>query len=244
VAVALAVSCWPWRLAAAELPVAVAANFSAPMQAIARDFERETGHRLALSLGSTGQLYAQIRHGAPFAVLLAADDETPKKLEQQGLAVAGSRFTYAVGRLVLWSPQTNGVDARGEVLRQGGFDRLAIANPKLAPYGKAAMEVLGHLGLREAVAPKLVEGASITQAFQFVASANAQLGFVALSQVYADGRLQAGSAWVVPESLHTPIRQEAVLLNPGRDHPAAVALLNHLRGERAKAVIRSFGYSQ
>ena len=232
----------PWALVAAELPVAVAANFSAPMQVIARDFERETGHRLALAFGSTGQLYAQIRHGAPFAVLLSADDETPRTLEREGLAVAGSRFTYATGRLVLWSPHAGGVDDRGDVLRHGAFDKLAIANPKLAPYGRAAVEVLDHLGLRQQVAPKLVEGASITQAFQFVASAGAQLGFVALSQVHQDGRIRAGSGWLVPVSMHTPIRQDAVLLNPGRHNGAAVALLKHLQSEKAQAVIRSFGY--
>lgn len=227
---------------AAEVKVAVAANFTAPMQKIAQAFEQETGHKALLSFGATGNFYAQIRHGAPFQVLLAADDETPLKLEQEGLAVAGSRFTYATGRLVLWSRQPGLVDDQGELLRSGRFQRLALANPKLAPYGSAAIETLTRLGLLEALRPRLVQGDNIGQTYQFVATENAQLGFVALSQVQTAGRIAQGSAWIVPASLHQPIKQDAVLLRAGQGNPAASALLAFLKGEKARAVIRSFGY--
>ena len=175
-------------------------------------------------------------------MLLAADDETPLKIEQEGLAVKGSRFTYATGRLVLWSKQQGVVDDKAEVLLQLRFDRLAIANPKLAPYGLAAAEMLSKAGLWQNVQPKLVMGDNIGQTYQFVATENAQLGFVALSQVWADGKLTQGSAWVVPAHLHNPIKQDAVLLNQGRDNEAAKALLNYLRSDKAKAVIRAYGY--
>lgn len=227
---------------AGEVRVAVAANFTAPMQKIARLFERDTGHVAVLSFGSTGHFYAQVRNGAPFDILLAADDETPRRLEDQRLGVAGSRFTYATGRLVLWSRQPGLVDDKGEVLRARRFQRLAIANPKLAPYGAAAVEALDRMGLRASVQPMLVQGESIAQAYQFVATGNAALGFVALSQVSVDGRLVEGSAWIVPGALHAPIRQDAILLNPGKDQPAALALLSYLRGPQARALIRSHGY--
>lgn len=227
---------------ATEIKVAVAANFTAPMKVIAQDFERDTGHKLSLAFAATGQFYAQIRHGAPFAVLLAADDETPQKLEKEGWGVAGSRFTYATGRLVLWSPNPAGVDPRGAVLRNDTRDKIALANPKLAPYGAAAIEVLDHLGLRQRLAPRIVEGAHITQTFQFVASGNAQLGFVALSQVQENGQLRTGSAWLVPASMHRPIRQDAILLQPGQSQAGAVALLQYLRGDRARAIMNQFGY--
>ncbi len=227
---------------AAEVNVAVAANFTAPMKIIAQDFERDTGHKTTLSFGATGQFFAQIKNGAPFAILLAADDETPIKLEKEGLGVVGSRFTYATGKLVLWSKKPGFVDAQGEILRSGQFDKIAIANPKLAPYGVAAMETLDKLGLRERVTPKIVEGSNISQTFQFVASENAALGFVALSQVFENGTIKEGSAWVVPGSMYSPIKQDAVLLNVGKDNPAAIALLKYLQGDKAKAVIRSFGY--
>lgn len=227
---------------AAEVSVAVAANFTAPMQRIAQAFEQETGHKAVLSFGSTGGFYAQIRNGAPFQILLAADDETPLKLEREGLGVAGARFTYATGRLVLWSRQPGLVDDKGEVLRSGRYQRLALANPRLAPYGAAAIETLTRLGLLAAVQPRLVQGDNIGQAYQFVATGNAQLGFVALSQVYADGRIAQGSGWIVPASLHEPIRQDALLLNASKGNPAASALLAFLKGEKARALIRSFGY--
>ena len=234
----------PMPTLAAEVPVAVAANFSAPMKIIARDFERETGHKATLAFGATGQFYAQIRNGAPFAILLAADDATPIKLEKEGLGVIGSRFTYATGKLVLWSKKPGLVDAQADVLRNSPFDKIAIANPKLSPYGAAAMETLDAMGLRERIRPKIVEGSNIAQTFQFVASENAALGFVALSQVVENGTIKEGSAWIVPASMHAPIKQDAVLLSAGRDIPAAAALLKYLQGDKAKAVIRSFGYER
>lgn len=228
---------------AAEVSVAVAANFTAPMQKIAQAFEQDTGHKAALAFGSTGNFYAQIRNGAPFQILLAADDETPARIEREGLGVANSRFTYATGKLVLWSKQAGLVDDKGDVLRSGTFERMAIANPKLAPYGLAAMETLTKLGLLQSLTPKFVQGENISQTYQFVATENAALGFVALSQVFADGRIKEGSAWMVPANLHTPIQQDAVLLVTGKDNPAALALLGYLRGDKAKGIIRSFGYA-
>lgn len=227
---------------AAEVQVAVAANFSAPMKKIAAAFEADSGHKALLSFGSTGAFYAQIRNGAPFQLLLAADDETPASLERDGFGVAGTRFTYATGRLVLWSAQPGVVDGKGEVLRKPGDGRIAVANPRLAPYGAAAIEALTALGLLQSLQPRFVQGENIAQAFQFAATGNAQLGFVALSQVMVDGRIASGSAWRVPASLHTPIRQDAVLLAGGKDNAAAIALVAYLKGEKARAIIRSFGY--
>ena len=227
---------------AAEVKVAVAANFTAPMQRIAQAFEQETGHKAVLSFGATGSFHAQIRNGGPFQVLLAADEETPLKLEAEGLGVPGSRFTYATGKLVLWSRRPGQVDDKGEVLRSGRYQRLALANPRLAPYGVAAIETLTRLGLLAEVQPRIVQGDNIAQTYQFVASENAQLGFVALSQVYSDGRIARGSGWIVPASLHQPIRQDAVLLANGKGNPAASALLDFLRGGKARAVIRASGY--
>ncbi len=227
---------------AGEVGVAVAANFTAPMQKVAQAFEQESGHKPVLSFGSTGNLYAQIKNGAPFQVFLAADEETPLRLEREGLTQAGSRFTYATGKLVLWSRQQGLVDDKGDVLRSGKFQRIALANPKLAPYGAAAVETLTRLGLWQALQPKIVQGDNIAQTYQFIASENAQLGFVALSQVMVDGRLSQGSAWVVPATLHAPLAQAAVLLGKGSDNPAAVALLRFLRGDRAQSIIRAFGY--
>ena len=223
--------------------VAVAANFTAPMQKIAAAFEVDTGHKAELSFGATGKFYAQITHGAPFQVLLSADDTTPARLEREGKAVAHSRFTYAIGTLVLWSAQPGTVDAKGDVLKSGDFKHLAIANPKLAPYGAAALQVMEKLGVATALQPRLVQGENIAQTFQFVSTGNAQLGFVALSQVMADGKIRSGSAWQVPASLHEPIRQDAVLLMPGKDSAAASALLTYLRGSKARAIIQSYGYS-
>ncbi len=227
---------------AEEVQVAVAANFTAPMKAIVAEFEKLTGHKAQLSFGATGKFYAQIKNGAPFQVFLSADDETPAKLEQEGLAEAGSRFTYAVGTLALWSARPDFVDVKGEVLSRGTFAHLALANPKLAPYGAAAMETLEKLGLAASLRAKFVQGENIAQTHQFVASGNAELGFVALSQVMKDGRIGAGSAWIVPAEMHRPIRQDAVILNPGRDKAAANALLRYLRGRRAQAIIRAYGY--
>jgi molybdate transport system substrate-binding protein len=228
---------------AAEVSVAVAANFMAPAQKIAAAFEQDTGHKAVLAFGATGKFYAQIKNGAPFQVLLAADGATPARLEKEGLTQTGSRFTYAIGRLVLWSPQPALVDDKGEVLRSASFAHLAIANPKLAPYGLAAMETLDKLGLLAALQPRLVQGENIGQAYQFVATGNAALGFVALSQVMSEGRIPQGSAWVVPAQWHTPIRQDAVVLASAKDNPAALAWVAFLKSDKARAIIRSFGYA-
>lgn len=229
-------------LHAEEVTVAVAANFSAPVQKIAAAFAAATGHKATVVLGSTGKLYAQIKNGAPFQVLLSADDETPIRLGKEGAAIAASQFTYATGRLVLWSRQAGLVDAKGEVLRSGRFDHLALADPKLAPYGAAAVDVMAKLGLAASLQPKLVQGESIGQAYQFVFSGNAALGFVALSQVMVEGKVAEGSAWVVPTHLHNPLRQDAIVLNAGKDNAAATAFMAFLRSDAAKALIRSFGY--
>ncbi len=225
-----------------EVQVAVAANFTAPIQAIAADFEKDTGHKLVASFGATGQFYTQIKNGAPFQVFLSADDTTPQKLEAEGDTVKGSRFTYAVGTLALWSTKEGYVDAQGEVLKHNAFKHLSIANPKAAPYGLAATQVLAKEGLTDQVRDKIVEGQNITQAYQFVSTGNAELGFVALSQIYKDGKLSSGSAWIVPSSLHDPIKQDAVILTKGKDSAAAKALVDYLKGPKAAAVIKSYGY--
>ena len=225
-----------------EVRVAVAANFATPLKTLAAEFEKDTGHTLALSAGATGKLYAQIKSGAPFDVFLSADDETPARLEKEGDAVAGSRFTYAVGRLVLWSAQPNTVDAQGAVLKTGNFKHLALAAPHLAPYGAAAVQTLTQLGLLTALQPRFVQGESIGQTYSFVASGNAELGFVALSQVFENGKISKGSGWIVPASLHEPLRQDAVLLRRSRDKAAARALLAFLQGSKARGLIRAFGY--
>lgn len=222
--------------------VAAAANFASPLKALAADFEKDTGHKMVLSAGATGKLYAQIKGGAPFDVFLAADDETPARLEKEGDAVAGSRFTYATGTLVLWSAQAGTVDARGEVLKSGNFKHLAIAAPKLAPYGAATIQTLTQLGLMDRLQARLVQGESIGQTYSFVASGNAELGFMALSQVYENGKITKGSGWIVPARLHSPLRQDAVMLVRGRGNPAASALLAFLKTEKTRTVIRSFGY--
>lgn len=232
----------PTLAQADEVAVAVAANFTAPMQKIAAEFEKDTGHKAVLAFGATGKFYAQIVNGAPFEILLAADDETPARLEKDGLGIAGHRFTYAVGKLVLWSASPDGVDSKGEVLKTGNFKHLAIANPKTAPYGAAAIETLTRLGLLASVQARFVQGENIAQTHQFVTTGNAELGFVALSQVYKEGKLTAGSAWIVPANLHEPIRQDATLLAKGKDKPAASALLTYLKGDKAKAIIKSYGY--
>ncbi len=227
---------------AAEVQVAVAANFAAPMERLAGAFAAATGHALKTSSGATGKFHSQIRAGAPFEVLLAADDETPRRLVEEGHAVAGTAFTYAIGRLVLWSAQPGLVDEQGAVLAGGGFGKLAIANPKVAPYGAAAMQVLKARGLADAVAPRLVTAESIGQAYQFAVTGNADLAFVALSQVAVPGKAPVGSQWLVPQSLHGEIRQDAVLLKAGEKNPAAAALLAYLKTPAAKELIRSFGY--
>lgn len=227
---------------AGEVQVAVAANFAGPMEKLAAQFQKDTGHKAVVASGATGKFYAQIRNGAPFEVLLSADDETPARLEAEGHAVARSRFTYAVGRLVLWSAKANYVDATGAVLKTGDFTHLAIANPKTAPYGAAAVAVIDKLGLTARLQPRLVQGENIAQAFQFASTGNAELGFVAQAQVWRDGKFTAGSGWIVPATMHAPIRQDAALLTRGAKNPAAQALLDYLRTDKAKALIRAYGY--
>ncbi len=227
-----------------EAQIAVAANFAGPAKRLQETFERSTRHKLSISVGSTGKFYAQIRGGAPFDALLSADDETPRRLEQEKLAVPGTRFTYAIGRLVLWSAAPDRVDADGNVLRTASFQRLAIANPKLAPYGAAARQALEKLDLWAALQGRLVLGENVAQTYQFVASGNAELGFVALSQVQEAGKpAAAGSRWLVPQALYDPIRQDAVLLARGGGNAAARALLDFLRTPQARETIRAAGYA-
>lgn len=240
--VGLALGLWITGVHAAQATVAVAANFAEPLRAVAEVLRKTTGHELEVSVGATGRLYAQIRNGAPFDLMLSADRKTPEQLEADGLAVPGSRFTYATGKLVLWSADAARVDAAGAVLRSDTWRKMAIANPKTAPYGAAAVEALGKLGLSERVTPRLVQGESIGQAYNFVFTGNAELGFVAMSQVLQGGRLKGGSMWVVPQDLYTPIRQDAVLLKRGESNEAARALMQLLRSENIKALIRSYGY--
>lgn len=225
-----------------EVQVAVAANFTGPMQVIAVLFERDTGHKASLAFGATGKFYAQIANGAPFEVLLSADDETPARLVREGLAVTGTPFTYAIGKLVLWSANPKLVDDKGEILKKGGFKHLAIANPKTAPYGAAAMQTMSKLGVVDSLKPLFVQGENIAQTHQFVSTGAAELGFVAYSQVIKNGQVGSGSGWVVPGNLYDPIRQDAVILSKGKDKPAATALLNYMKGQKARDVIKSFGY--
>ena len=239
---ALAQAAVPSLARAEDVNIAVAANFTAPMKALVAQFEKDTAHKVAVSLGATGKFYAQIKSGAPFDLFLSADDETPARLEKEGSAVAGSRFTYAVGRLALWSATPNFVDAQGEVLKSGKFANIALASAKLAPYGAAAVETLTRLGLLAALEPKFVQGESIGQAYSFIATGNAALGFVALSQVFEDGKIKTGSAWIVPATLHSPLRQDAVILARGKDNKGAADFMRFLKTETARAVIRSYGY--
>ncbi|MDY7560246.1 molybdate ABC transporter substrate-binding protein [Pseudomonas sp. 10B1] len=225
-----------------DVQVAVAANFAAPIQAIAKEFEIDTGHKLIAAYGATGQFYTQIKNGAPFDVFLSADDTTPAKLEKEGETVPDSRFTYAVGKLALWSAKEGYVDDKGAVLKANHYQHLSIADPKAAPYGLAATQVLAHLGLTDVTKDKIVTGQNITQAYQFVSTGNAELGFVALSQIYKDGKIISGSAWLVPANLHTSIKQDAVILSKGKGNPAAKALMEYLRGPKVAAIIKSYGY--
>ncbi|HEB95159.1 MAG TPA: molybdate ABC transporter substrate-binding protein [Sedimenticola thiotaurini] len=223
-----------------QIDVAVASNFIAAARVLAERFQEVSGHQVRLIAGATGKHYAQIRHGAPFHLFLAADARRPALLEQAGLVQPDGRFTYAIGRLVLWSPDPGLVDGAGSVLeRRGAFRHLAIANPKLAPYGRAARETLQALGLWRSLQGRLVRGENIGQAYQFVRSGTAQLGLVALSQLRADESAPEGSRWLVPERLHAPIEQQAVLL---RDTPAARGFLAFMRSDEGRALIRRFGY--
>lgn len=227
---------------AGQAQIAVAANFAEPIKAVAAVLEKTTGHTLGVTVGSTGKLYAQIKNGAPFDVFLAANAAAPAALEKDGLTKVGSSFTYANGKLVLWSADAAKVDAKGDVLKGSGFSKLAYANPKTAPYGEAAMQTMNKLGLTSALTPKLVQGESIGQTFNFVHTGNAEIGFVAMSQVLEGGRLKSGSVWVVPQALYSPIKQNAVLLNRGANNPAAVALVELLQSPNIKSLIRSYGY--
>lgn len=227
---------------AEQVRVAVASNFSAAMEDITTGFEAASGHDVVLSFGSSGKIYAQIRNGAPFQVFLSADQAKPEALEQDGLIVAGSRFTYAIGTLALWSAEPGVIDGDDRRLRDGRFNKLALANPRLAPYGAAAVEALEALGLRQATEPQWVMGENIAQTYQFVATGNADLGFVALSQIMQEGQIWKGSSWIVPEDLYSPIRQDAVLLDAASDSEGARALLDYLRSDEARAIIHSYGY--
>lgn len=244
-AIILGLCCFGLSAAHAEtVRVAVAANFATPIKTIAENFEKATGHQVRISSGSTGKFYTQIKNGAPFDVFLAADDKTPAKLEKEGETIPGSRFTYAVGKLALWSAKENTIDANGNILKTPHYAHLAIASPRLAPYGLAAQETLEKLRLWDAVQPRLVQGENIAQAYQFAASGNAELGFVALSQIYKDGKIQSGSAWIIPADYYRPILQDAVILNNGKNNPAATAFAQYLKSEPALKVIRSFGYAE
>lgn len=230
-------------LRADVVQVAVAANFTAPMQKIAAEFERDTGHRAGLSFGSTGKFFAQVANGAPFDVLLAADVETPARLERDSRAVGGSRFTYAFGRLALWSAKKDKVDSRGEVLKKGDFRHLALPNPKFSPYGAAAFGVMQKLDVMASLQAKFVLAENVSQVYQFAASGNAEVAFVALSQIWKDGKLTTdGSAWIIPPDMHAALPQDAVLLDRGRNNPAASALLAYIKGDKARSIIRSYGY--
>jgi len=228
----------PGAAKAAQTNVAVAANFTEAAKEIAAAFRQKTGHEAVLSFGASGQFYTQITQGAPFQVFLSADDSRPKKLVEDGRAVPGSRFTYAIGKLVLWS-KSPGVVNGEETLKAASFAKLSICNPAAAPYGAAAVEAMKALKLYEALQPKLVEGATITQAYQFVETGNAEVGFVALSQLTGS---DAGSRWVVPQDLYNPIRQDAVLLKNGAGNDAASAFIGFLHGPEARAIIEKYGY--
>ena len=238
-AVGLAMAATLGPATAAQVNVAVAANFTEPAKEIANAFRQKTGHEAVLSFGASGQLYAQIVQDAPFQIMLSADDERPKKLVADGLGVADSRFTYAIGKLVLWSKSPDLV--KGEAtLKSGSFAKLSIANPTTAPYGAAAVETMKALGVLDALQPKIVQGNSIAQAFQFIDTANAELGFVALSQLAGNS---SGSRWLVPQSLYAPILQDAVLLKKGASNEAATAFLAFLKGPEARVVIEKYGYA-
>ena len=225
-----------------DINVAVASNFTAPMKEIASLFEHASGHKVRLSFGASGKFYAQIKHGAPFHLFFSADQQKPAQLEREELIIPGSRFTYAVGQLALWSAQEGFIKANPDRLLALQFNKLAIANPKLAPYGVAAIDVLEHLALIDRTKSRWVHGENIAQTYQFVSTGNADLGFVALSQIMKEGRLKAGSSWIIPEALYTPIKQDAVLLRSGEHSPAAQALLRFMKTEQAEAIMQSYGY--
>ena len=228
---------------AAEINVAVAANFTATAKELAADYEKATGDKLVLSFGSTGNFYAQIKNGAPFDVLLAADDTTPAKAVKEGYGVEGTTFTYAIGKLVLWSSDANLIKGDAKVLTTDAVKHIAVANPKLAPYGLAAHETMDKLGIKAAITPKIVEGDNIGKTFQFVSTGNAEAGFIALSQCYKDGKMTSGSGWIIPQEYYNPIAQDAVLLKKGEKNEAAKKFLEYLRtSEKAAQVRAAYGY--
>ena len=227
------------RADASQTHVAVAANFIEPAREIATLFRKKTGHEAVLISGASGNFFSQITHGAPFEVFLSADAERPRMAVDQGFAVPGSLFTYAIGKLVLWSRVVDVTNGEA-VLKAGQFRKLSIANPVTAPYGAAAVETMKALGVFDALQPRIVRGSSIAQAFQFIDTRNAELGFVALSQLYGSTE---GARWLVPEKLHTPIRQDAVLLKNGANDQASKAFVDFLKGPEAHAIIERFGYA-
>jgi molybdate transport system substrate-binding protein len=233
---------WATAAGAGEVAVAVASNFAIPMERISTLFLKESGHTLKVSFGSSSKLYAQIKGGAAFDVLLAADEAIPKRLVQEGFALGTSRFVYATGKLVLWSAQPGFVDDKGAVLNKGNFTKLAIADPRLAPYGVAAKETLEKLIMWNAIQGKLVKGENITQTYQIAETENVEIAFIALSQIMRDGKVTGGSWWLVPAELHKPIRQSAVLLTGAKDQKAANAFLSFLKSAKAVAIMRGFGY--
>ena len=227
---------------AATVLVAVASNFTKPMTEIAAEFEKATGHSANLSFGSTGKFVAQLENGGPFEILLAADDKAPQKLEKAGLTVEGSRFIYALGKLVLWSAKPGYVDNQGKILESGEFKHVALADPKLAPYGAAAVELLKNRNLLTKLQPLFVLGENIAQTYQFISTSNAELGFIALSQVIENDKIATGSGWIIPTDQYSPIKQGAVLMKQGAENPAAPALLNFLKSAPALAIIEKYGY--
>lgn len=223
--------------------VAVASNFTVAMTAIADAYHEKTGREVSLAFGSSGKLFAQIAHGAPFHLFFSADQTKPQALVDQGLGIAGSEFTYAQGALALWSATPGRVDGQGNILTKGDFRKLAFANPRLAPYGEAALEVLKTRHLAEQTRVKWVQGENIAQTYQFVVSGNADIGFVALSQVMKNGRFTSGSGWIVPASLYAPIKQDAVLLKHGEHSELARSFLAYVHSKAASRIIRSYGYT-
>jgi molybdate transport system substrate-binding protein len=241
---AILLLCWlsSSPVQAGEVRVALASDFAVAMERLAPMFQKESGHTLQLTPGASGKLYAQIKKGAAFDVFLSADEELPKRLMQEGAAVAGSRFVYATGRLVLWSAQPGFVDDKGLVLNRGNFNLLAIPNPLYSPYGVAAKETLTKLTMWNAMQRKLDKGDDDVQTYQFAASERTELALIPLSQVMRDGKLGPGSAWIVLPELHNPIRQSAVLLSGAKDPAAAQAFFAFLKSEKAQKVMRGFGY--
>tara|TARA_R110000824_G_scaffold315042_1_gene501996 strand:- start:19170 stop:19925 length:756 start_codon:yes stop_codon:yes gene_type:complete len=241
--VVLVLCCNSLSASAESITIAVASNFMAVMDEVVGVFEAQTGHEVQVAYGSSGRIYAQIKNGAPFDVFFSADQEKAAALEAEGQAVSGSSFTYARGALVLWSKQSGLQLEQGEILQQGNYNKLALANPRLAPYGSAAVEVLESLGLQESTRQNWVLGENINQAYQFVETGNADLGFVALSQLIAAGMLESGSSWLIPETLYTSIRQDAVLLKRAAGKDSALAFLDYIQGEQARSIIKQYGYA-